>query len=555
MRLAWALCILIVLLPGGVALAGWGADLDPDQGRRLVEDVQKDLLRIVKADETMHAGDVERFAKKSARGAIEAVKRYRNPQLLDLYVKLLDHKDWRVVHRALLVLEHYWDESTFPRAWSMLEHKQRRVREKAAITCLKLWDGSRSADAVQALLAKEEDLHVRGALRALVRRAEGTLPVVRLHREQVATLEDGLMLVPFYRRGVDEAPKLELRIESGRKSKKKPPPAGRWVGPLLGYGEEEVVGGPLEPFGSVTPDGSAYHVGEDAGSCLDGAGVYAPAAGIVRTVMSGGPAGTQIVLHHSLGKGILVTSLVLHAGDTAFVKPGERVEAGQLLGTVGMSWSGENGGKIAHVHLGLHRGAYDPPPDHDGYIPESEGLTGWLDPAEFLPSWMLRTRPLVEVRRSLPPAFEAVVREIDREGLGKAHQMVERVMADSADERVASEGTWLLGELEASPERAMRRARAWLDAGYPTRAFEEMDQWRVKLGGLPDVRTLEELLEQWRADASIGKAVEGEKKVEALEKKTSRSRKPEKHREDWEELRDRYGDTALSPRIDAHLGD
>ena len=54
--------------------------------------------------------------------------------------------------------------------------------------------------------------------------------------------------------------------------------------------------------------------------------------------------GTLLVVQHLLEDGRLVNAVYMHGGDTVFVKPGERVACGQLLGTMGLSFSAENGG-------------------------------------------------------------------------------------------------------------------------------------------------------------------------------------------------------------------
>lgn len=546
---------LVLLIAAPAALAGWGADLDPAQGRRMLQDVEKDLLWMVEAPDDERPDRIARFAEKSARGAIEALKRSRDPALLPLFVTLLDHDDWRVVHRALLVLEHYWDPSAFPRAWMLLEHPERRVREKAAIACIKLWDGSRAPEAIDALLAEEEDLHVRRCLEALRRRAEGGLPTVRVHREVVEKQENGLLRVPFV--GDDDAHAvsasgLEPFSKTGR-SGKRLEEADVWTGPLLGYGEAAVVGGPMEPFGSLTPDGARLHVGQDLGACLDGAGIYAPAAGIVRHIESGFEGGTVIALEHALDRHDRVTTVLLHGGDTVFVDVGDRVAPAQLLTTVGLSWSPENGGHVAHVHVGIHEGSYVPPTGFDGDVPAGEGPGGWMDPEAFLPSWIERTRPLVAVRHRLDPAFEAAQRAIDRGDIGNAYDRARRVLKEASDLAVREEGEWLLGRLETAPQTLVERARAWLRAGFPARALEELEQGKRRLSSLPDASILDEEMRSWRADTELDRALEGEKEVEKLEKRTARARDPSKLRDEWEALDRAYGDTAVAPRIHAHL--
>ncbi len=555
-RIVFALLLVLTLPP--TAGADWGADLDTTTAKRLLAELPKDLLPMLAADEAGRAERIQRFVKRSGRGAIEVLKRVRNPELRPLFVALLDHDAWRVRHRALFVLEHYWDPETMIQAWKLLEHPNRRLREKAAITCIKLWDGSQGAEAVDALLAKETDFHVRRCLEALKRRAEGTLRVERLHQEVVTTRDDGLMEVPLlegYASLATVAPDytpIEVN-ESGRARTAKLPAAERWMGPLLAYGEEEVVGARLEPFANLSADGTTYHVGEDAGACLEGAGLYAPAAGTVRLIHAGGETGTLIVIEHHLGASQLVNSVLMHGGDTVFVAAGDVVEVGQLLGTLGMSYSVENGGRFAHLHFGLYEGPFRL--DHNvAYRPVDDGLGDWIDPREFLPGYIERTRPPVEVLATPHPALDGVVKRIRREDLGQAYTLLGKVVdAAEGDADILRDGERMLESLELAPTAVERRARAWRDAGYPTEALRLMEHYARKCHGIPDADLLEETIRVWKADERFALALKGESKVEIAEKKAAKKRDASKMRPTWTKLMRTYGDTCLGARIERHL--
>ena len=555
-RLALVAVLLLALVP--TAVADWGADLDTETARRLLAELPKDLVPMLKADDAGRAERIERFVKRSGRGAIEVLKRVRNPELRPLFVALLDHDAWRVQHRALFVLEHYWDPETMIAAWKLLDHPNRRLREKAAITCIKLWDGSQGPGAVDALLAKETDFHVRRCLEALKRRAEGTLRVERLHQEVLATSEDGILFVPLldgYETLATVAPDYSPRPveETGKARTAKLPAADRWVGPLLAYGEEEVVGAGLQPFANISADGERYHVGEDAGACLDGAGLYAPAAGTVRLIRAGGANGTVLVVEHHLGASQLLNSVLMHGGDTVFVAAGDVVEAGQLLGTMGMSYSAENGGAFAHLHFGLYPGPFRA--DHaQAYQAVDAGLVGWMDPREFLPGAIQRTRPPVEVLAAGHPALEGVVARIGRDDLGQAYELLQRVIeAAEGDADILRDGTRLLESLELAPTAVERRARAWRDAGYPTEALRLMEHYARTCRGIPDADLLEETIQVWKADERFALALKGESKVESAEKKSATQRDAAKMRPTWEKLMKTYGDTVLGVRIERHL--
>ena len=141
----------------------------------------------------------------------------------------------------------------------------------------------------------------------------------------------------------------------------------------------------MEPFANLRQEGTVMHLGQDAGACLDGAGIYyAPAEGIVAWIQLGGDAGTTLVILHQLPGGRLVNGVLMHAGDRGLRPGGDRVAPGQLLATIGLSFSIENGGRFAHLHYGLYPGSFDPRHQY-AYRPAASGSDGWLDQADSCP--------------------------------------------------------------------------------------------------------------------------------------------------------------------------
>jgi murein DD-endopeptidase MepM/ murein hydrolase activator NlpD len=169
-------------------------------------------------------------------------------------------------------------------------------------------------------------------------------------------------------------------------------PSSRWVLPLLDFGQEEVPGIHLQPFGNPRKNETHVHTGQDVGGGLDGAGLHALGDGFVRFVHTGSDCGTLIVVEHRFAAtsdapddpSSHFTAVYMHAGGTVYVAAGDVVTAGQLLGTVGLSFSIENGCQFSHLHVGLYRGPFRVGHNY-GYQPMGEALGSWLDPAEVLP--------------------------------------------------------------------------------------------------------------------------------------------------------------------------
>ncbi len=480
-----------------LVIAQWGRDLDPGMARQMLEAVEADLARILAAAPADRPGLIGTFVEAHGAERIEAIKRFRNPELKDLFVALLRHDDWHVRHRALLVLEAVGDAAAIEEILPLLSHPHRRLRERAAITLLRLWDGRKPSD-LEKLVANEEDFHVRQCLAALARRMEGTLPVLVLEPEQVLGGRGGLSVVPYVETAAPST--AEPRVGKG------PPPfTKRWTMPLLGWGEEEVLDAPLEPFGEG-------HPGVDKGACLDGSGIYAAADGIVRSLSA-----DEIVLEHQIARKGPLLATYLHAGGVVFVEPGERVLGGQLLGTIGMGHSAGNGGCFAHLEYRIG----PPGPPSSSYEPE-----------RFLALWVGRTAPLLPALHPLHLSLRSAAREAEREEYGKATALATRARDDAEPGSEAhADAVYLLGLLASVPAKGIARARRLRDAGYPADALRDLEELHA-----------DKEIAAWHEDPLFERALKGEPRVEALERRPDAdlSRR----------LLAEYGDTCLGPRIE-----
>lgn len=507
---AGALLLPCLLLAGPArAEGGFGGDINAGRGPALVEEVRPGLLAVVKAGEAGRAAAIEAFLPR-ADGTCEGWKRFRNPELRPLFLKLTDAQDWHTAHRALLALEYYRNPADLPAAWKLLFHSERRLREKAAITCIKLWSpaaGSKlsKGDARNALLAAidvEKDSHVKKCFEALLRRMDGKLPEERTYTEFTVKGADGLLVTPFLE-GMDKAPKVAPGYaakgvsQGGGSSAMKLPVAAEWTTPVLGYGQEEVPGAGLQPFANPR-EGGRVHTGQDFAASLDGSGFYAAAEGVVKLVHSGSDMGTLLVLEHHLDEKQVVCAVYMHGGDTVFVRGGDRVEAGRLLGSMGLSFSLENGGHFAHLHYGLYPGPFQSNHNY-GYKLAREGLADWLDPAKCLPRWRDGNRP-----RPDEPAADVIA-----------------------------------------------RATRLRKAGWPGKALEVLTEGEKALKGRPGAAEVAAASKSWRDDRGFGKALAGEVKVEIAAEAAAKAGKDDaaKVKAAWESLLKDYGDTDLAERI------
>ncbi|MSR45693.1 MAG: hypothetical protein EXS13_01270 [Planctomycetes bacterium] len=382
----------------------WGADVNRGAGPKLIDAVDGELLTFVRLAPAARTKRAPELAKKRATAAIEGWKRFRNPELIELARACLDHSDWHIVHRALHWLVALQDRASLARALTLIDHAQPLLRERALLATLDLWDDERGSVTLggdpsaylSARRDREKDPHLRAVYAALLTRIDGSRPPQTLAQEVRQTRKDRLVWTPFLSGASQigtiavDAP-IKPTIGEERATPASAISASKFMWPLLQHEREEVANLMLQPFGKPRREGALFHTGIDFGGCRDGSGYYAIAAGVVRSVDSGGTAGTRFVLEFrrddASPSGSLVNAVYMHASARVFVQAGETVQCGQLLGTMAESYSFENGGHFAHLHFGLYPGPYNPNHNH-GYQPAAFGLDDWFDPSVVMPQWV-----------------------------------------------------------------------------------------------------------------------------------------------------------------------
>lgn len=162
------------------------------------------------------------------------------------------------------------------------------------------------------------------------------------------------------------------------------PVADKWVTPVRNYDNPK-----RESFGrrGRGPFDGLVHAGDDVAWHDPHETVVAVAAGQVRRVFVGNPWGGLIVIEHQRDGGGTLCSVYGQLSPLLFVEQGQRVEAGQKIGSTARAFTRESGGRAAHLHLAIHQGEYGDGTWVTGYIsPEqfADGAAGWVDPQPFL---------------------------------------------------------------------------------------------------------------------------------------------------------------------------
>ena len=552
--LAAAVLALAALALGGVttAHAKWGSTVNAGAGPKQMAAVEPRLAALVAAPDP---AAIQAYIQAHLPADIEALKRYRNPELLPLFHALLDHEDWTLRHRALYALEYFDDPSLFQRAWAQLKHPEVRLREKAAITCIKAHTNRSPRVDLRAALAREADPHVRACLERLAQHVAGKAYRERVHEEVRVTRDSGLICAPFlsgFNNAKKVAPHFKKKevVTMGSRAPKWNPLTW-WTMPLLAYGEEVVSGVSLQPFANLRQGGTVYHLGEDVGACMEGSGYYAPADGVVRMVHAGGDMGTLIVTEHATGKGSTLVSVFMHGGDTVFVKGGDVVTTGQLIGTMGMGYSIENGGHFAHLHLGTYPGPFAVTHNY-GYRSVKRGLSDWFDPAVVLRQWQDRTLPVV---RPLPPLHKSLKAAIGH--VAKGRYAAARKAAEGALKRAPAEtpahedAQQLLTALGEAPARALQRVAGLRKVGRIKQAVTELTALAKALTGFEGADQLTKQAAAWKQDAATTAALDLERRIAKAEKRLAKD--PEAGREALRKLKATCKDPGLLARINAQL--
>ncbi len=167
------------------------------------------------------------------------------------------------------------------------------------------------------------------------------------------------------------------------------PVADAWVTPVRNYLDEQ-----RRSFGvqiddpEMGPFLGRVHVGDDVAWRSEHETVVSVAAGVVRFVgVCERSWGGLVVVEHNLPDGTQVCSLYGHLDPLIPVREGQAVAVAQKIGTIGRTFTWDNGGYIAHLHLGVHQGSFADGNWIAGYLaPDAfrNQTHGWLDPQAFL---------------------------------------------------------------------------------------------------------------------------------------------------------------------------
>ncbi len=393
--------------------------------------------------------DVERMAKfirsrKRRKYAAIYLPRYHSPKLTARTLKMLADKSPESRRAAIASLIHQNAAASAVRkqVGAMFRDRDAGVRDRAAEYFM--WHG-RSSDlrGLQQVLTKATDSWERASIQAaivMVQRRHDLMqndndnayleigakdfgtdkyskalrllqenPLPKAWKPAFALYRTAEPFEPYWRYAVSRKPTAAFRRRCVRRrllqarlfgfpdhetqdqkydygAEGKIPLAERFMPPVRDYFDAK-----RKSFGRVIPphDGpfaNSVHVGDDCAWNEDHATVVSIAAGRVRAAWSGLSWGGIVVIEHRRN-GSSFCSLYGHLSPFLLVVPGQTVNAGQKIGSLGRRHTWANGGYGTHLHFGIYRGSFGQGDWISGYLAKdrfSTGRHGWQAPQAFL---------------------------------------------------------------------------------------------------------------------------------------------------------------------------
>ena len=227
------------------------------------------------------------------------------------------------------------------------------------------------------------------AARAFLLKADTVEPFIPFSASMPEDPNSRFRLRGLVEQGVFCAPcgLLDDSIDNDFSGAREAPPVAKMVAPIRDYFDpkRKSYGAYIDPTQPLF--GDSVHVGDDCGWRREGRAVVCIGPGLVRLVAHFPTWGHIVIVEHRID-GKPVCSLYAHLTPMILVRPGDVLEAGQKIGSIGRANTIDNGGYIAHLHFGIHRGAYAADQRWiAGYVPPdafAKGAHAWTDPQTFL---------------------------------------------------------------------------------------------------------------------------------------------------------------------------
>lgn len=336
----------LVLYSGNIGLCG--GKLFP-QRQKMIDNL---IFQLNEADENKKDIYKKRLIDDFGYIGIENLIRYKENSLNDIFLDLLDHDDFYVKFKSLYALRHYKKEnvsSIIP----FLNSTNLYLKDMAVSSLTEIGDKN-LLPVLEQYLETETNEYIKSSLKYAIQKINKDLKLT--FPDFDFGLEKEKLVKYRYYKFRDKIDGYKERFSQLFLKKDEPPLALSFTPPIIGYWEEFHIKGKRISFGA----GGGYrkHVGDDCGWFKEGNSVYAIGDGVIRIIHHSPDWGFLIVIEHKLKNEEYLCSVYGHLSKEIYLKAGDIVKKGDKIGTIGLSYSIENGGYGAHVHFGISKGRW-----------------------------------------------------------------------------------------------------------------------------------------------------------------------------------------------------
>ncbi len=336
----------IVLYSGNIGLCG--GKLFPER-QKMIDNL---ILQLKNADKNEKDILQKRIVNEFGEIGIENLIRYKEDALNDVFFGLLKSEAFYVKYKSIFALRHS-KNFDYKLLLQFLDSENVYLKDMTVSTLTETGD-EKILPALKAHLEKETNVYIRNSLKYAARKIDNKLKII-FPDFNYEIEEERLVKYRYYKIG-NKIDGYEERFSQIFLKDIEPPIAESFIPPVIGYEEEFIFEGTRQSFG--VGGEKSKHVGDDCAWFREGASVYAIGDGIIRIIHHSPDWGFLIVIEHRLEEKKYLCSVYGHLSKEIYLNAGEIVKKGDKIGTIGLSYSVENGGYGAHLHFGISKGPW-----------------------------------------------------------------------------------------------------------------------------------------------------------------------------------------------------
>ncbi len=309
------------------------------------------VLELKHSDEDQKKICSEKIINEYGYIGIENLIRYNENFLKEIFLKLLNHKDFYVQYKSLYALRKY-KELNNDILLTFLNSTNIYLKDMA-FSSLAESSNISITNKLNHFLKYETNQYIQSSLKYAKKRI--TKDLHRIFPDFNYVIKKGKLNKFIYYKSGDKIKHYQEKYSKLFLKNKELLYADSFIPPIIKYEKEFIFKGRRISFGVGD---KIKHTGDDCGWFREGASVYAIGTGIIRLIHHSPDWGFLIVIEHKLKDNSYICSIYGHLSMEIYVKAGDIVNKGDKIGTIGLSYSIENGGYGAHLHFGISKGRW-----------------------------------------------------------------------------------------------------------------------------------------------------------------------------------------------------